>query len=288
MGYQEIVAYSFVDKKIQQLFDPGMAPKELLNPITADMSVMRTSLWSGLINTLLYNQNRQQNRVKIFETGLRFIVKNDSLEQQNVLSGLLSGSAFPEQWGNSLRESDFFDAKGDIENILKLTFDLANFEFKPGNHPALHPKQAADIYRVGEFLGTIGVLHPAIAQELGITNKVMLFELLLDKLEPANLPHFKDISKFPEIRRDIAILVDQAIPVKLIQDTITHVVGDLLQAVNIFDVYQGKGIKEGYKSLALSLTLQHSSRTLVDEEIVALMERVIVTLKEKFAAELRG
>lgn len=288
MGYQEIVAYSFIDKKIQQLFNPEMIPKELLNPITAEMSVMRTSLWPGLINTLLYNQNRQQNRARIFETGLRFVVKNDSLEQENVLSGLLSGNVFPEQWGLTEREADFFDAKGDLENIFKLTFDLASFEFKLGNHPALHPKQTADIYRNSEYVGTIGVLHPAITQELGIINKVVMFEVLVEKLEMAKLPQFKETSKFPEIRRDIAILVDQAIPVNLIQDTITHVVGELLQAVNIFDVYQGKGIKEGHKSLALSLTLQHSLRTLVDEEVAALMERVFVTLKEKFAAELRG
>lgn len=288
MGYQEIVAYSFIDKKIQQLFDPAIAPKELLNPITAEMSVMRTSLWPGLINTLIYNQNRQQNRVRIFETGLRFIANNESILQQNVLSGLVCGHVFPEQWGIPGRNADFFDVKGDIENILKLTFDRNSFEFKVGHHSALHPKQTADIYRNGEYLGTIGVLHPAIAQKLGITEKVVLFEVLLDSLETAKLPHFKDISKFPEIRRDMAILVDQAVPASLIQDTISDVAGELLQDVHVFDVYQGKGVSEGRKSVALSLTLQHSSRTLVDEEIAALVERIIVTLKGKFAAELRG
>ncbi len=288
MGYQEIVAYSFIDKKIQKLFDPDLAPKELLNPITAEMSVMRTSLWPGLINTLLYNQNRQQNRARIFETGLRYIVTNESLAQQHVLSGLVSGSVFPEQWGVVSRDADFFDVKGDVERILKLSFDQDSFEFKIGSHPALHPSQTADIFRHGEHVGTLGVLHPSMAQTLGVSGKVILFEILTDKLECAKLPQFKEISKFPEIRRDIAILVNQAVPASLIQDTITCVAGELLQAVNIFDIYQGKGITEGHKSVALSLTLQHSSRTLVDEEVAALMERVIVTLKETFAAELRG
>ncbi len=288
LGYQEIVAYSFIDKKIQQLFDPEMTPKALLNPITAEMSVMRTSLWPGLINTLLYNQNRQLARVRIFETGLRFIVKNESLHQENVLSGLVCGTIFPEQWGIPKRDADFFDVKGDVESILKLTFDSDSFAFKVGHHPALHPKQTADIYRHGEYLGTLGVLHPAIAQKLGITDKVVLFEILLDTIETAKLPHFKEVSKFPDIRRDMAILVDQTVPASLIQDTISDVAGEWLQDVHVFDVYQGKGIKEGHKSIALSLTLQHSSRTLVDEEVAALIERIIVTLKEKFAAELRG
>jgi len=288
MGYQEIIAYSFIDKKIQQCFNPDLTPRELLNPITTDMSVMRTSLWPGLINTLIYNQNRQQTRVRIFETGLRFIVKDGSLEQQNVLSGLVSGKIFPEQWGIPPREVDFFDVKGDMENLLALTLDGDEIEFKKGDHPALHPGQMADIYRSGEYLGTLGVLHPKLTQEFGLTDRVVLFEMQLDRLETAKLPYFKQISKFPEIRRDVAIVVDQAIPVSLIQDTITYVANELLQSINVFDVYQGKGITEGRKSVALSLTLQHASRTLVDEEVTALMERVILALQEKFAAELRG
>jgi len=288
LGYQEIVAYSFIDKKIQTLFDPAITPKELLNPITAEMSVMRTSLWPGLVNTLQYNRNRQQNRVRIFETGLRFIVNNGLLEQQNVISGLVYGNVYPEQWGVSRREVDYFDLKGDLEGLFKLTFDMANFEYRSSDHPALHPGQSADLYRGGDYLGTLGVLHPAIAEELDIVGNVVLFELLTDRLEMANSLSSKEISKFPEIRRDIAILVNQAVPARQIQDTIAHEAGELLQAIHIFDVYQGKGIREGYKSVALSLTLQHLSRTLVDEEVAALIERIIVALREKFAAELRG
>ncbi|MEO8402264.1 MAG: phenylalanine--tRNA ligase subunit beta [Gammaproteobacteria bacterium] len=288
MGYQEVVTYSFVDKKLQNLFDPETQPKELLNPMTSEMSVMRTTLWPGLVNTLLYNRNRQQSRVRIFETGLRFIFKDSQILQQPVVSGLICGSAMPEQWNVATRKVDFFDLKGDLENILKLTFATDEFEFKNSTHSSLHPGQAADIYRSGEYVGVLGALHPAILQSLDLQEPVLVFEMLLDRITTANLPRFSEISKFPEIRRDIALLVNQAVPVRSIQDTIINVAGELLQDVKVFDVYQGKGVAPEQKSIALALILQHATRTLVDEEVALLMERVINALKEKFAAELRG
>ncbi len=288
MSYHEVVTYSFIDKKMQTLFDPTAEYKELLNPITAEMSVMRTSLWPGLVNTCLYNHNRQQSRVRIFESGLRFVMKEGVLTQERVLSGLIAGSVNPEQWGLPNRQADFFDLKGDLENLLKLTGYAEQCEFKTGTHPALHPGQTAEIYRNGEYLGILGVLHPSLAKKISAEGKIVLFELLLDKLEIAKLPRYSEISKFPEIRRDIAILVNQTVPVYSIQDTIRNVAGELLQNIDVFDVYQGKGITAGHKSVALALTLQHASRTLVDEEVADLMRRVIVALKETFAAELRG
>src|SRR5579883_435510 len=288
LGFNEAITYSFVDKKIQNLFDPELTPKPLLNPITADMSVMRTSLWPGLVNTLLYNQNRQQPRVRLFETGLRFLVTGKELLQQRMLSGLIAGNAFPEQWGIKNREIDFFDLKGELENVFKLTFLSNQYTFKPGVHPALHPGQTAEIYRGDAYVGVMGALHPKIRQKLDISGQVMLFELVLDELEMARLPRQLEVSKFPEIRRDIAILVDATVPAGQIQDTIKEVAGELLQDIVVFDVYQGKGIAEHRKSIALALTLQHVSRTLRDEEVADLMERVIVALKTKFAAELRG
>lgn len=287
-GYQEVITYSFVDKKMLAMLDPTAHPLELMNPVTIDMNVMRTTLWAGLINTLLYNQNRQQSRVRLFETGLRFISVDGTLSQQRVLSGLVSGDVLPEQWGVQARWTDFYDLKGDLENLFRLTLTANEFEFKAGTHPALHPGQTAEIYRAGHYVGIMGALHPALIQSFDIQGKVFVFELLLDILENAKLPRFTAISKFPEIRRDIAILVDRTVPARLIQDTIIDVAGDLLQDINIFDVYQGKGIANERKSVALSLILQHASRTLVDEEVATLMERVIIALKERFAAELRG
>jgi phenylalanyl-tRNA synthetase beta chain len=288
MSYQEVITYSFIDKKLAALFSPELEAKELLNPMTADMAVMRTSLWPGLISTFLYNQNRQQDRVRIFESGLRFITEDKKLQQQTMLAGLICGNAAPEQWGTRNRAADFFDLKGDIQNLLGLTNSTHEFSFKPAKHPALHPAQTIAIFRDDEFLGVLGALHPGIAQSLKIEGKIFLFELLLAKLETAGVPGYSEVSKFPEIRRDLAILLNQSIPAKEIQDTIRQEAGPLLKDIDIFDVYQGKGIAGGQKSLALALTLQHSSRTLVDEEIGEVVERVIVALKKQFNAELRG
>jgi phenylalanyl-tRNA synthetase beta chain len=287
-GYQEVVTYSFIDKKFQELFSPEHPSPELLNPMTAEMSVMRGSLWSGLVTTLLYNQNRQQPRVRIFETGLRYLMEGGELQQQTMLSGLVSGTAFPEQWGIAKRPVDFFDVKGDLQNLFALTHAENDFHFKPGQHAALHPGQTADIYRGDEFLGIMGQLHPKIIQTLKIEGPVVLFELMLSSLTGARVPHFASMSKFPEIRRDLAILLDQSVPGSEIQDTIRHEAGELLKAIDIFDVYQGKGIEPGKKSIALALTLQHASRTLRDEEVAELLERVIVALKGRFNADLRG
>jgi phenylalanyl-tRNA synthetase beta chain len=289
LGYHEVITYSFVDKNLQHQLNPDFKPKELVNPMTADMAVMRTNLWPGLVNTYLYNQHRQQPRVRIFEMGLRFI-QNDTFElsQQRVLSGLVSGIAFPEQWGAPARDTDFFDVKGDIEKLLQLTTSMRGITFKAGIHPALHPGQTVEIYRDSDLVGLMGALHPQVKQTLGITENVLVFELLLDPLETFSAVQYREFSKFPEIRRDIAIFLDQSIPSQAIQDTIAEVGGELLRNVTLFDVYQGKGIAPHQKSIALALTLQHDSRTLVDEEVTAVVENIIAVLKQRFAAELRG
>jgi phenylalanyl-tRNA synthetase beta chain len=290
LGYQEIITYSFINQKLQHLFDPENQPKELVNPLTADMTVMRTNLWPGLVNTLLYNQSRQQSRMRLFEIGLRFIPQGNAVLQQRVLSGLVSGSAFPEQWGIPTRPVDYFDLKGDLENILRLfAATPQKFYFKRGSHAALHPGQTTELYYIEQYVGIGGTLHPEIVQQLGILRKAEVFELLLDQLLITSPPvRAVEISKFPEIRRDIAILVDQTIPLQQIQDTITGVSGELLREVKVFDVYQGKGIASHQKSVALALTLQHSSRTLLDEEVADIIGKVVFVLKQRFAAELRG
>lgn len=286
-AYNEIISYSFIDKKLQNLLDPLEIPYELVNPITADMTVMRTNLWPGLINTLIYNKSRQQHRLRLFELGTVFTTRNDEIIQSPKLGGLITGLVYKEQWGIASRDADFYDLKGDVEDILSL-YGKHPLVFKPETHPALHPGQSAAIYQNDQKLGIIGGLHPIILQTLDLNDKVFVFEIDLNHLQESNLQQFNEISKYPEIRRDIAILVNQAIPVKEIQDTIKLVAGDWLKEVFIFDVYQGKGITPGLKSIALALILQHPTRTLVDDEVVELMGRILTVLKGQLGAELRS
>lgn len=287
-GYQEIITYSFVDKKLQECLHPDVVPHELLNPISADMAVMRTNLWPGLVNTFIYNQSRQQNRLRLFEIGTCFVSHHHKMEQLPKLAGLISGFCFKEQWGITSRQVDFYDLKGDLENILALSHPLNEYLFKPETHQALHPGQSAGIYHGSHKIGLLGALHPQILKTLGLSDQIFIFELDLNSLLSASMNNFQDISKFPEIRRDIAILINQAVPSKDIQDTIKNIAGSWLKDVFIFDVYQGKGISPGQKSVALALILQHPTRTLVDDEITDLMNKVIAALKGQLGAELRS
>lgn len=287
-GFHEIVAYSFVDKKLQALLDPNEIPRELLNPISTEMSVMRTSLWPGLVNTLLYNVCRQQARIRLFETGLCFTTQGKKLLQEERVAGLIYGSALPEQWGMPSRKVDFFDLKGDLENVLSSVRELNDYQFKSETHPALHPGQSASIHVNGEKIGIIGVLHPSIKQELGLPEDVVLFECQADTLLSPRQHQFQEVSKFPEVRRDLALLINEAVSSEDIQSTIVRSVGDWLKDIFVFDVYQGKGISPGVKSVALALILQHPSRTLVDDEVAGLMQKVVTALKGAYGAELRS
>ncbi len=289
LGYHEMVSYSFIDQARQKLFDPNITPLELQNPITAEMSVMRTSLWPGLVNAMLYNLSRQQSRIRLFELGVCFVPQGKKTLQENRIAGLITGLAADEQWGLPARVADFFDMKGDVCNLLQSTLEGESWEFKPGEHPALHPGQTAVLMKNGQQVGVMGALHPSVLQALGLADaSVFVFEIAEKALNSAAKVTIAEISKFPGIRRDIAILIKQAVPATKIQDTIRDVAGTWLKDVFIFDVYEGKGIAEGYRSVALALHLQHPTRTLVDEEVATLMNRVITVLKEQLGAELRS
>jgi phenylalanyl-tRNA synthetase beta chain len=253
------------------------------------MSVMRTNLWSGLLNTLSYNKSRQQHRVKLFEVGACFLPQADgSVAQIPMLGGVISGPAMPEQWGMDERKVDFFDLKGSLTSVFAAICPGASIEYQVANHPALHPGQTAAITANGENIGLIGSLHPSIIQELDLKDRAYVFEVDLSALLKPVIPAYQDISKFPEIRRDLAILVNETIPAQLIQDTIEMSAGDWLKECFIFDVYQGQGVASGFKSVALGLVLQHPVRTLVDDEVVALTDRVVQALKGQLGAELRS
>jgi phenylalanyl-tRNA synthetase beta chain len=286
-GFQEVITYSFVSPDLQSKIDPSQPPLRLANPLSADMSVMRTSLWSGLLQAARTNLARQQERVRIFESGLRFRQGDDGLHQDRMLSGLLVGDRLPEQWGEPAQTLDFFDAKADVEALLRLTGAEEEFHFLPGAHPALHPGQTARIERGDRQVGFLGMLHPGLAADLDIAGNAFLFELELAGLEDGRLPAFTSVSKFPAIRRDIAIVVDADLPYQAVKACVGSAASDLLREVRLFDVYQGEKIDSGRKSLALGLILQASSQTLTDKDIDSTVGRVLERLETELGARLR-
>ncbi|GAA5525339.1 phenylalanine--tRNA ligase beta subunit [Microbulbifer aestuariivivens] len=284
-GYHEAITFSFIDRASAALFDPKAEPVALQNPISADLAVMRTSLMPGLCKALQYNLNRQQSRVRLFETGLRF-VPGDELRQEPMIAGLIYGGREGESWTGGKDTVDFYDIKGDVEALLA-HFGNVEFQFQAGEHSALHPGQTARITRDGRDLGVVGALHPQLQKQLELPKAAYLFELSLDALGEAALPAFQPLSRFPEVRRDLALLIDADVPAASMVATATEAAGETLTDLNIFDVYQGKGIDFNRKSVAMGLTFQHPSRTLNDEEINAAVDAVVRQLEQQYNASLR-
>ncbi|MFG6159987.1 phenylalanine--tRNA ligase subunit beta [Halomonas sp. 1390] len=286
-GYQEAVTYSFVAPDLQQALHPEAVSPALANPISSDLSVMRASLFPGLVRALQHNLNRQQSRVRLFETGLVFRGELDHLHQLPMLGALVCGPREPEGWSGDKAAVDFFDLKGDLESLLALGEPEA-WRFEPGEHPALHPGQCARILHRGEEAGWIGTLHPAVRAKLGLKVDALLFEVRLDALTQGRVPAFTPLSRHPEVRRDLAFLVDADLPVQSLLDTLRGQAGEWLVDSHLFDVYQGKGVPEGRKSVALGLTWQHPSRTLNDEEINQLVDAIVAESYQHLGAELRS
>ncbi len=239
-GYQEVISYSFVEPELEnKLSLPQAQPVSLSNPISSEMSVMRRNLWSGLLQTLKHNQNRQQDRVRIFESGLVFSRDGESISQDAMLGGLIWGNQTPEQWGEGSRPSDFYDIKGDVENLLAMTNDSGSFDFEAANHPALQPGQSARITRGSKALGWLGALNPAIQNTLDIPGKVYLFELDIKTLEEVALTKVSALSKYPSVRRDIALVVKKELNYAELEALIRQQAGEFLEEIVLFDVYQG-------------------------------------------------
>ena len=307
-GYQEAVTYSFVDPALQSLLDPDTPPIRLANPISSELSVMRTHLWMGLAGALVRNVNRQERRVRLFETGLRFR-RDPSLrsrigdvdgwgdrgrdqvadvDQERCIAAVAMGSTDPEQWGSAAREVDFFDLKSDVEALLGLTGDLARFSFSPFVHPALHPGQTAAIRDGDDRVGLIGALHPSVRRELGLPAPVFVFEIALGALSAARIPGYAPVSRFPSVRRDIAVVVDDEVGAGRLLDGIRRNSSTTLNDLAVFDLYRGEGIGAGKKSVAIGLTFRSDSRTLDDTEVDGFVEAIVGGLEAEFGAELRG
>lgn len=286
-GYFEAITYSFVEPGLQEALTPGSEPLALANPISSDMSVMRTSLWPGLIQALQRNRHRQFGRVRLFEIGLSFLTGDEALDQRKRLAGLSFGSVVPEQWDMSRREVDFYDVKADLEALISATGCPESFSFRAESHPALHAGQSARIYRGDEAIGWLGALDPGVQRQLDIDGRVYLFEIDADALREARVPAFSELSKYPSIRRDLAVVVDEEISAAAVRECVRESAGDLLRELVVFDVYQGKGIPNGRKSLAIGLILQESSRTLTDKDVEEVVERVVGRLRHDLRAQLR-
>jgi len=287
-GYREAITYSFVDPKLQHLFDPDVTPVALANPISADMSVMRTSLLPGLVGAVLRNINRQQPRTRLFETGLRFVPGPDGLRQVPTLAMVATGQRFGESWAVQSQGLDFFDLKGDVESIFTLGRDPGSLQFESAAVAALHPGQTASITRKGQAVGYPGAMHPTVQAELDLVAPLYVCEVELDAVLQGLVPRFVELSKFPEVRRDLAVIVDRSVPSADLMENVRAVAGSYLRDLRLFDVYEGKGIDPKRKSLALGLTFRDHSRTLSDEDVNLAVNQVIDSLEKNFKAELRN
>ncbi|NQZ81908.1 MAG: phenylalanine--tRNA ligase subunit beta [Colwellia sp.] len=289
-GYQEAITYSFVDPKTQSLIHPEQEVMTLPHPISSEMSVMRLSLWTGLLQSVAYNQNRQQGRIRLFEVGLRFI-PDESVEngvrQDNMIAGVITGQRNEEHWSMEKSAADFYDLKSDVEALLSLTADSLSFEFLKVEIDALHPGQTAAIYRNGTLVGHIGALHPELERKLGLNGRTLVFELLLSEILTQNIPQACEISRFPSNRRDIAVVVKEDVDAKNVLQLIEKVGGNYLIDLNLFDVYRGESIELGFKSLAIAMILQDNEKTLEEKDITAVVDRVVDTLKTELDASLR-
>jgi phenylalanyl-tRNA synthetase beta chain len=290
-GYREIISYTFVDPVLQQQLHPNTPTLMLANPISTEMSVMRVSLWPGLVQTCRENLRRQQTRVRLFEMGNKFeVIKAHAVEELReieTLAGIATGARWPEQWGSKSETLDFYDMKGDVLALLALTGDSSSVRFVPDALPVLRPGRAARIYRDQTPIGWLGEIHPQTAKSLNLPAAVFLFELEISIAFKANLLQFKKISKFPSVRRDLAVVVDESVPLAVLQENVTVSASGLLSELRVFDVYRGPGIESGRKSIALGLILQDSSRTLTDVDADAVVTAVVARLRDVLSATIR-
>ncbi len=286
-GYQEAITYSFIEREQDRLFAGGQEGVALLNPLSAELAVMRQSLWPGLVQALKHNLARQQRRVRLFEAGIRFLPGPDGLVEEEVLAGLAAGAVVPEQWGCSARPLDFFDTKSDVEAVLALLGDPQQFEWVADVHPALHPGRSARLTRSGHHVGWLGDMHPVLAKRCGLDEAPMMFELAVAGLSVASLAAYEGVSRFPAIRRDVAVLVARETPVSGLVAAVRDAAGPALREVTVFDIFAGENIDAAQKSVALGLILQETSRTLTDADGDRIVGTVVRRLGLDFGATIR-
>ena len=291
-GYQEVVNFAFVEEAWEADFAAKITEADLIrlaNPIASQMAVMRSTLFGGLISNLVTNLKRKQNRVRLFETGRAFerngaATPVPGYAQSWKLSGLAYGSALPEGWGSASPKVDFFDAKGDLDALLA----PAPLRFEKLVHPALHPGRSARVLLDGREFGCLGELHPEWVQKYDLPQAPVVFELDFDAVKTLKVPAYAEVSKFPPVIRDLAIVVDQNVALQTLLDGLKGQVSDLVRDIQLFDVYVGKGVPENKKSLAFRIVMQDTQRTLQDSEVDAAMQQLVSCFEQAFGAQLRA
>ena len=286
-GYREVITYSFVDPAVQRLLFPDTPSLSLVNPISADLSEMRVSLWTGLVVACRENLRRQQSRVRLFEIGNKFDLSGTGLREVETLCGVATGARWPEQWGSAREALDFYDVKADVQNALALTGDGWSVRFESDSLPCLRPGRAARIFRDTTPIGWLGELHPQLIKSLNLTNSLFLFELEIESAFVAKHLPFHKISRFPSVRRDLAVVVDESVTLAVLRENVSVSASDLLSELRVFDVYRGPGVDFGRKSIALGLILQDSSRTLTDVDADAVVTAVVARLRDVLSATIR-
>ncbi|AEI74884.1 Phenylalanyl-tRNA synthetase beta chain [Candidatus Moranella endobia PCVAL] len=289
-GYQEAITYSFVNPTSQSMLHPQQEPLVLPRPMAQDMSAMRLSLWTGLLSVVVNNQNRQQKRIRLFESGLRFVpdhVADMGIRQELILAGVITGPQFSAHWDQSCQPVDFYDAKGDIEAILELTGTLNDIEFRATRHPALHPGQSAAIYRKHEVIGLLGMIHPELESKLNLMSCTIVFELIWKNIAKCKIPKAQNISSFPANRRDIAVVVANDVAAADVLAECRKVLANKLFGVTLFDIYRNSSVKAGFKSLAIRLILQDPISPLKEDEINTIVAKCVMAIKQRFHASLR-
>ena len=281
-GYQEVVNYSFVEETWETELLGNAKPIKLKNPIASNMSVMRSGLWGGLLDTLVYNLNRQQDRVRIFEIGASYAEAKEGFKETMRISGLAYGDVIPEQWGEAARSVDFYDVKADVDALTG-----GRAEYVAAQHPALHPGQTAQIVVRGRSIGWIGKLHPKWQQHYQLPKGAVLFEMDLAPLQQRSIAKYSEVAKFPPLRRDIAVVVDEAVNVDVLIKTMKKAKVQFVTDIALFDVYRGKGIAEDKKSLAFYVLMQDTQKSLTDAEVDSVMASLLELIKNQHGAELR-
>jgi len=286
-GYSELITYTFVDPELEDAVNPGVEAVRLANPIASDMAVLRRSLWPGLLNAARQNLAHQRGRFKLFELGPQFEADASGVRQTAVLAGLALGGRTPEHWDNAGPDADFYDVKGDVEALLQLTGNVEEFRFEAATHPALSPGRTARIVRGDDPVGWLGVLHPALQSRLDKKRHAVVFALQTEATFGATVPAFRNYSRFPSARRDLAIVVEEKVSASEVVECARAAAGALLRDAIVFDVYRGSGVDSSRKSIGLGLILQDDSRTLTDADADRTMQSVTLRLERELGAKIR-